>query len=152
VHLLEREQFLPVDVEEAWAFFSSPLNLARITPPDLGLVIRAPFDARPLHTGQRITYTVRPILGIPLTWVTLITTVERPYCFVDTQERGPYAHWRHTHTFTSLPGGTHIHDRVDYELPLGPIGRWVHSSFVRRRLAGIFDHRHQTLAGLFPAR
>ena len=32
---LEFEQFLPIPIEQAWHFFSSPDNLNRITPPHL---------------------------------------------------------------------------------------------------------------------
>ena len=32
LYSLERVQRLPVSLEAAWEFFSSPLNLARITP------------------------------------------------------------------------------------------------------------------------
>jgi ligand-binding SRPBCC domain-containing protein len=50
-------------VEEAWNFFSSPRNLAVITPPEMGFVIREPFDDKPTYAGQRITYTVKPLFG-----------------------------------------------------------------------------------------
>ncbi|MBL8765616.1 MAG: hypothetical protein JNM07_15355, partial [Phycisphaerae bacterium] len=69
---------------------SGALALARITPADLGFEIREPFDDNPAHAGQLITYSVKPILGIPLTWVTRIDDVQAPHRFVDTQLRGPY--------------------------------------------------------------
>ena len=50
-HVLERTQFLPITLEEAWTFFSTPRNLALITPPDMGFVIREPFDERPAFAG-----------------------------------------------------------------------------------------------------
>lgn len=34
LHHIEAVQVLPVTVEEAWAFFIDPRNLARITPSD----------------------------------------------------------------------------------------------------------------------
>ena len=40
VYPLKREQWLPIPVEEAWAFFSTPRNLDRITPPELGFKIQ----------------------------------------------------------------------------------------------------------------
>ncbi|HEY0976371.1 MAG TPA: SRPBCC family protein [Flavobacteriales bacterium] len=148
--MLQQEQWLPLGVEEAWSFFSSPGNLARITPPDMGFVIRAPFSSAPLHAGQRIRYTVSPLLRIPLTWVTLITEVDEPHRFVDTQERGPYRRWWHQHTFTPQDGGTLMHDRVEYELPFGPLGDLAHRLLVKRRLQRIFAYRKSTLERLFP--
>ncbi len=151
-HVLERTQFLPIPLEQAWSFFSSPKNLAVITPPQMGFVIRAPFDDRPTYTGQRITYMVRPVLGIPLTWVTLIEEVDAPHKFVDRQLKGPYKRWWHQHTFEAVEGGVRMHDRVEYELPLGPLGELAHGIFVRRQLKAIFDFRNKTLEGLFPTR
>lgn len=149
VHVLERELLLPIGLDEAWAFFSSPRNLARITPPDMGFSIHEPFDGRACHTGQLIGYTVKPLLGIPLTWITRIEAVEAPHRFVDTQLRGPYKRWWHEHTFTAVEGGVLMHDRVEYELPLGPLGTLAHVIFVKRRLKNIFDFRTRTLLELF---
>lgn len=151
MHVLERRQHLPIPLPEAWAFFSDPRNLARITPPEMGFKITGPLPEGPTYAGQRITYTVRPMLGIPLTWVTLITEVEAPDRFVDTQEKGPYAHWCHTHTFHADGAGTLMQDRVEYALPLGILGDLAHRLFVERQLAGIFDFREQVLLRSFPS-
>jgi len=148
-YILEREQFLPISLEEAWSFFSTPRNLAVITPPEMGFVIRQPFDNKDAYAGQRITYTVKPMLGIPLTWVTLIEGVEAPYKFVDSQLKGPYKRWWHQHTFEAVDGGVMMRDRVEYELPLGPLGDLAHGIFVKRKLQGIFDFRTTTLERLF---
>ncbi|MBL8009861.1 MAG: SRPBCC family protein [Flavobacteriales bacterium] len=151
VHVLERTQVLPIPIEQAWAFFSTPRNLALITPPELGLRIREPFDDRPAHDGQLIRYTVRPLLGIPLPWLTRIERVSAPGHFADTQLRGPYARWYHEHRFETDPAGTRMHDRVEYALPLGPLGDLMHRLVVRRRLERIFEFRRHVLEGLFPA-
>ena len=148
-HVLERSQFLPITLNDAWEFFSSPRNLARITPPEMGFVIREPFDDRPTHAGQRITYTVKPVLGIPLTWVTLIEEAQGPHRFVDTQVKGPYKRWWHMHTFEAVKGGVLLKDRVEYEMPFGPLGELAHGIFVKQRLADIFDFRFRTLEAYF---
>ncbi|MCB0793316.1 MAG: SRPBCC family protein [Flavobacteriales bacterium] len=150
-YVLEQEQVLPIPLEEAWSFFSTPRNLARITPKDMGFRIEEPFDDSPMYTGQEIRYTVRPLFGIPMKWVTRIDAVEAPYRFVDTQKEGPYRLWHHEHRFESVSGGVRMIDRVRYELPLGPLGRIVHRLFVRERLVNIFSHRRKVLQELFPA-
>lgn len=150
LHHIERQQFLPTPVRDAWEFFSSAANLARITPKEMGFVIRPPLPHGSIHPGQRITYTIRPLLGIPLTWVTEITEVDEPLSFVDTQLKGPYAIWRHRHTFEPVAGGILMKDHVEYALPLGPLGELAHVAFVRKQLAGIFDFRERTLQQLFP--
>ncbi len=148
-HVLEREQFLPITLDHAWAFFSTPRNLARITPPGMGLVMREPFDDAPAHTGQRITYRVRPLLGVPVFWETLIERVEAPHVFVDTQRKGPFKRWWHEHRFEATGEGTLMRDRLEYELPLGVLGEFAHVLLVQRRIKSIFDHRFATLQALF---
>jgi hypothetical protein len=41
-------------------------------------------------------------------------------------------------------------DRVEYALPLGPLGGVAHRLFVARTLARIFDHRRTVISELFP--
>lgn len=149
MRVLEREQWLPTTLSEAWAFFSSPKNLAKITPGDMGFVIRTHLKDEPLCAGQRIEYTVRPLFSIPLRWVTCIATVEEPHRFIDVQLKGPYKHWWHEHTFIEQDGGVLMKDRVEYELPFGPLGDLLHAWVVKSRLKGIFDFRSRTLQRLF---
>jgi ligand-binding SRPBCC domain-containing protein len=69
--------------------------------------------------------------------------------FVDEQESGPYAHWRHVHAFEAHGASTLMRDTVDYAEPLGPIGRLAHAAFVARTLDRIFDFRRDTIRRLF---
>ena len=46
------------------------------------------------------------LFGAPFSWRTEISVWEPPNRFVDTQRRGPYREWIHTHTFRSTAGGT----------------------------------------------
>ena len=41
IHTVKYEQFVPVDLATAWDFFSSPKNLAKITPQHMGFQIRS---------------------------------------------------------------------------------------------------------------
>ena len=107
---LARSQWLPKSIEDAFAFFSRPENLEEITPPLLRFhIVRAD---RELHEGSRIEYQLR-VRGVPMRWVSEIAEWKPPYRFVDTQLRGPYALWRHQHTFTTERGGTRIGDEVE---------------------------------------
>ena len=152
MRVLEREQWLPVTVEEAWSFFSSPHNLSKITPGNIGFKIRGEVMDGPVQPGQRITYDLRPLLGIPLRWVTYIAIAKRPYRILDVQIQGPYKHWWHEHLFIAKDGGTLMKDRVEYELPLGPLGDLVHAVVVRSRLKHLFDFRFRALDRLFKRR
>jgi ligand-binding SRPBCC domain-containing protein len=140
---LRREQVLPGDPQDVFAFFSDAGNLEAITPPWLRfrIVTPRPIELRP---GALIEYRLR-LHGIPLRWLTRIQEWEPGRRFVDMQVRGPYALWRHTHTFEPHPEGTLMRDTVEYALPLGPLGRLALLAFVRRDVERIFDFRETAL-------
>jgi ligand-binding SRPBCC domain-containing protein len=142
---LTREQWIPRALEEAFAFFSRPENLEEITPPFLNFhIVRAENE---LRTGSIIEYRLK-VRGIPMRWTSEITVWEPPRRFVDTQLRGPYALWRHQHTFVAENGGTRIGDDVEYALPFGVVGQLVHALLVRRDVEQIFEYRKQRLGEL----
>lgn len=140
MYRIERTQVLPISLEEAWAFFSSPKNLAKITPKELGFVVHGDVP-EVMYPGLFIEYTVSPLLGIPMRWVTEITHVREGSYFVDEQRVGPYAIWHHEHFFESVPGGVKMTDVVHYKVPLGILGILVHPWLVRPKLEQIFSYR-----------
>jgi ligand-binding SRPBCC domain-containing protein len=136
--ILERTQRVPTPVEETFDFFADPRNLEAITPPWLHFrILEAP--AR-LDRGSLLRYRLR-IFGMPIGWRTEITEWKRPHGFVDEQLRGPYRLWIHEHRLEPDEGGTVVHDRIRYRIPLGAIGRLAGRLFVRRWLGEIFDYR-----------
>ena len=148
MYRLRRKSRLPISLERAWSFFSDPRNLATITPDDLGFHIKTELPEE-MYPGMFIVYTVRPLLGIPMTWVTEITQVRKPEFFIDEQRVGPYAIWHHQHFFREIPGGVETEDIVDYRLPFHPFGNLVHPILVRPKLNEIFDYRERKMAELF---
>jgi ligand-binding SRPBCC domain-containing protein len=94
-----------------------------------------------MYPGQIIEYTVKPVLGIPLYWMTEITHVEDHKYFVDEQRFGPYSMWHHQHHFKEIEGGVEMTDIVHYKLPLGILGDIAHALFVKAQLTHIFDYR-----------
>ncbi|MCB0705598.1 MAG: SRPBCC family protein [Saprospiraceae bacterium] len=147
---LKKVQRLPIDIKHAWDFFSSPANLAVITPDEMGFVVKTALPER-MYAGMLIEYTVRPMWNIPVTWVTEITHVEAGTYFVDEQRVGPYAIWHHQHFFKEIPGGVEMTDIVDYQLPLAPFGNIIHSPIIRPKLEHIFNYRWNKLIELFGA-
>lgn len=150
IYTFSAEQFLPISIERAWNFFSSAKNLSRITPPEMQFRIISEFKDDAIYNGMVIDYIVRPILGIPLKWKTVITHVDKPYQFMDMQKKGPYKLWEHTHTFVEKDNGVLMKDVVRYALPFGILGRFAHVLFVRKKLHQIFEFRKTTLEELFP--
>jgi ligand-binding SRPBCC domain-containing protein len=144
VHVLERQQVLPADRERVFAFFSDALNLEAITPPWLGFRVLTPGPIE-MGPGTLIEYRLR-LHGLRVDWLTEVEIWEPGRRFVDTQVRGPYRLWRHTHFFEDHPDGTLVSDSVSYEIPLGPLGELAHVLFVRRDLERIFDFRREAVA------
>jgi ligand-binding SRPBCC domain-containing protein len=148
LYKLHKKQNLPITVDEAWTFLSSPKNLKTITPDYMGFNILSGAD-REMFAGQIIQYIVTPVLGIKTKWVTEITHVSQGHYFVDEQRFGPYALWHHKHFIRPIKGGIEMEDIIDYKLPLGWIGQLAHPILVKPKLKEIFDYRQQKLIELF---
>jgi ligand-binding SRPBCC domain-containing protein len=142
---LKTVQRLPLTLDQAWDFFSSPHNLKEITPAELSFKILSDSGATKMYAGQIITYKVKPMLGIPVFWMTEITHVRDKEYFVDEQRFGPYALWHHSHFFKAIEGGVEMTDLVHYKLPLGIFGRFGHWLFIKKKLQHIFDYRRKVL-------
>lgn len=151
VHRFDAVQRLPIPAEEAWGFFSDPRNLAAITPPWLAFTVLSPDLPERMYEGLIISYTVRPVLNVPIKWVAEITHVREGEFFVDEQRAGPYSFWHHQHHFRAIDGGTEMRDVVHYAAPLGPLGDLVVRFQVRGKLEQIFDYRQKVLERRWPA-
>ncbi len=147
LHRFEATQLVAAPLDEAWAFFSDPRNLAAITPPDMGFEITSPVHDH-VYPGLFVTYRVRPLLGIPVEWVTEITHVDEGSRFIDEQRMGPYRLWHHEHTFRAVGDMTEMHDVVYYALPFGRLGSLAHA-VVRPRIEHIFEYRADVLSERF---
>lgn len=145
---IQSEQKLPISIDKAWDFFSTPENLNEITPDDMGFTITNKPDKK-MFPGQIITYKVSPLLGIKLDWMTEITYVKKNDYFVDEQRFGPYALWHHRHSFEIIDGGVLAKDEVNYKLPFGILGVIAHKLFVKKKLQSIFEYRKVKLEQLF---
>ncbi len=149
---IERKQFLPITVQEAWAFFSAPSNLSRITPPGMGFRITTPTLYDAVYPGMIIAYIVKPVLSIPVCWVTEITHVKELAYFVDDQRIGPYKLWHHQHFFNKVKDGVEMTDIIHYQAPFGIIGRLAERLFINKKVKSIFDYRNHVLEEMFPSK
>ena len=149
IHVLQTIQIIQSSIERARDFFPDPRNLSKITPPELDFTVITPLPER-VHAGMMIEYRVRPLLGIPVRWLTEITHVEAGKLFVDEQRIGPCRIWHHEHHFKQLDGGRiEMTDRVTYVLPFSPLGDLVHPFLVKPQLAKIFAFREKAVCELF---
>lgn len=144
------KQKLPISLTEAWDFFSSPLNLAEITPVDMAFIVTSKLDSSAkMYPGMIITYKVSPLFGIKLNWMTEITQVEEGKYFIDEQRFGPFKFWHHQHHFKAIDGGVEMTDILTYGLPLGILGKIAHGIMVKNKVKEIFAFREQKVNELF---
>jgi len=145
---IHTKQKLPITIEEGWGFLSNPKNLSCITPNYMKFKI-TDCDFKPVYQGQIIQYTVRPLLNIPLKWVTEITHVVNENYFVDEQRFGPYSLWHHKHFLREIDGGIEMEDIIHYKIPLGFIGEFLNFLFIKNQLKEIFEYRKNILIEIF---
>jgi len=148
MHQFIRKQFVKTDLQTCWDFFSSPANLKRITPSYMGFDVKTEVPAQ-MYEGLIIAYTVKPLLGIPVEWVTEITHVKDKSFFVDEQRKGPYTMWHHEHHFKEVEGGVEMTDIVSYIIPLGFLGKIVQPFLVQPKLEEIFAYRFKIVKEVF---
>lgn len=152
IHTLQKSQLLRATLAQCWDFFSDPRNLARITPPVLDFTVISELPGR-IYPGLMIRYRVRPLLHLPVTWLTEITHVREPHYFADEQRTGPYRLWHHEHFFEKKDEHhTEVRDLVTYALPFGWIGDLAAHVMVQRQLRAIFAFREKAVAEIFPVR
>jgi ligand-binding SRPBCC domain-containing protein len=162
---LESSFWIPVDIEDVWAFGSRPKNLAKISPPEMN--VKVDHDG-PSYEGLEIEIKIKPWFSpITIRWGSRIENVvpvgdERS--FEDVQLYGPFKYWRHTHKFVkgtrdaqtstgetvrSLSPGTWIIDSIVYEMPLGVLGMVAREVAVAKILGNMFRDRKKATAKFF---
>ena len=136
-----KESRIAAPPDWVFAFHESPGALERLTPPWERVVVESGGDS--IRPGSRVT--LRTKLGpLNLRWVAEHMEYDPPRLFADRQLSGPFAMWYHRHwMLDDGRGGTTLRDEVEYELPLGTFGRWAGGGTVRRKLARLFDYRHE---------
>ena len=141
------EQWVPQVPETLWPFFCDARNLEAITPTFLNFRVLGQSSGE-IGEGTSIDYRLR-LDGIPIRWQSRIEAWDPPKSFADTQVKGPYRLWHHTHEFEPLGAGTLMRDTVRYRLPAG----WLGTLAAGRKVAGyverIFDFRARRIDELF---
>lgn len=148
---LSFELTIPAPLENVWSFHNDPVaNLPALSPP--GAEARIDHADVPVKEGSRIVIVGKGPFGKPLRWAARIVEHRPPHAvvfgeearFVDEQESGPFAFWRHEHDMESINAKTtRLVDRVTYRVGFGPIGWLADLLFVRRKIVAMFRHRHR---------
>lgn len=150
IHHLFYQQKLPVTLTQAWDFFSSPLNLSKITPPHMNFIITSNYTKESkMYEGMIITYKVSPLLGIKMNWMTEITTVNEGKYFIDEQKFGPFKFWHHEHHFEEIENGVLMTDKLSYAVPFGILGEMANKLIVAKQTQDIFKFREKAVEDIF---
>lgn len=141
------ESVLPVLPEEVWQFHAAPDVIQQLTPAGRKLEV---VGAMPLKNGA--LHVLRFRLGpLSLEWHARISEVDPPFGFTDTAEQSPFRRWVHRHRFEPHPEGCLLVDEIDFDMPLGPLGRLT-LPFVKRDIDRTFAFRHaQTVRSITSA-
>jgi ligand-binding SRPBCC domain-containing protein len=135
-----KETVIPASVEAVFAFHERPDAFELLLPPwDRSEVIQPPLS---LEVGTKVI--VRTKVG-PI-WTTIEAEhveYEKNRVFADVMRKGPFAKWHHWHRFFEHPQGCRLVDEIEYEPPLGWLGRLAAPVAIRPRLRKMFDYRHE---------
>ena len=142
------EQKINTDINKLWNFISSPKNLSKITPDYMDFKILSEIPNE-MYEGLIISYTVRPILGIKLNWVTEITHIKNNNYFIDEQRQGPYKMWHHEHILEETNDGIIMRDKLSYIPPFGIFGQILNILFIKKQINKIFEYRTKILDEIF---
>jgi ligand-binding SRPBCC domain-containing protein len=76
-------------------------------------------------------------------WIAEHTIYDPPRVFEDIQIQGPFRNWRHRHVILPRAEGAILKDEIEYEPPLGFLGRALAPLLIENRLSKLFEYRHQ---------
>jgi ligand-binding SRPBCC domain-containing protein len=136
-----KESVIRASAETVFAFHEAPDAFERLQPPWQKTEIVQPPTS--LDVGTRVILRVK--LG-PV-WQTIVAehvAYEPRKMFADRMVKGPFAQWLHKHIVTARGDAECVlTDDIDYELPLGIVGRVFGGWFARRNLERLFEFRHR---------
>ena len=153
---------LDAPLDAVWAFHADArLGLKELSPPGAGVEIVRVDE--PLRVGSEVHITARTPIG-RRPWTAVYKEFQPPVgsrphrqaWFVDVARKSPFKRWEHRHQFEEVADGGRVRvqmtDRVDYRVPLGPLGVAANLLLVRPQLKAMFEHRHSVLLERFGGR
>jgi hypothetical protein len=141
-----RRSRIEAAASDVYAWHARPDALDRLTPP--GEHIEVIERTGGIERGAKVAMRFGR-WPFRMRWVALHQEYEAGRSFSDLQVYGPFAYWKHTHTFEpDGPAACILEDKVEYALPFGFLGRRIGGNFVRRKIEEMFEYRHAATARL----
>jgi ligand-binding SRPBCC domain-containing protein len=136
-----KESLIRASPERVFAFHEQSDVLTLLMPPwESARVIQG---AKISDVGAQAIIETRILGPVKMRWVARHTLYEPPRLFEDVQVKGPFRSWRHRHVVEPHAEGAVLRDQIDYEPPLGFLGRALAPLLVQKRLEKLFDYRHE---------
>ncbi|HEV7680684.1 MAG TPA: SRPBCC family protein [Pyrinomonadaceae bacterium] len=136
-----KESVIRASPERVFEFHEHPNVLSLLMPPwESARVIQS---ASISEVGAQAIIETRIVGPITMRWIAEHTRYEPPRLFEDVQVKGPFRSWRHLHIVEPHVEGARLRDQIDYEPPLGFLGRALAPLLVQKRLEKLFDYRHE---------
>jgi ligand-binding SRPBCC domain-containing protein len=136
-----KESLIHASPERVFAFHEQDNALELLSPPwETARVIQ---HARISDIGSRAIIETNIIGPVKIRWIAEHTAYQPPHLFEDVQIQGPFRSWRHRHMITAHPEGATLRDEIEYEPPLGILGRMFAPLLIERRLQKLFAYRHR---------
>jgi hypothetical protein len=132
---------MPVAANELFAWHAREGAFERLQPPWESVEVLE-RSGEGIREGARLVVRMR-VGPVPMKFVARHTAYVEGSLFQDTQESGPFAKWVHTHRmWPEPPSASILEDEIEYEPPVGPLGRAFGGGMIRRRLERMFSYRH----------
>lgn len=138
--IFTRRSRIPAPAEAVFNWHARLGTLERLTPPWQPVEIVERSGG--IENGARVVLRLR-VGPFSQTWIAEHRDYEHGRQFCDRQVDGPFARWDHIHRIE--PDGDaacYLEDRINYTLPLGPLGAVCGGAFTRRTLDRLFTYRH----------
>ncbi len=116
----------------------------RLTPPWEDVTVER-VEGAPLENGTEVHLSMG-VGALRVPWVARHEGFCEGKCFRDVQQRGPFKYFAHDHLFEDTAEGCRYTDRIEFQPPLGALGRLVSAGALRQKLARMLRYRHDTLA------
>ena len=135
----ERSLSLPISRTQLFAWHQRPGAFQRLAPSWEQLEIVEQSGS--IQDGDLLHFRVRKG-PFAMSWVARHEDFVAGHQFVDVAERGPFASWRHVHSFEDEGQGSRLRDAVTYRLPLHRLTHPLVGARVEAMLEQMFRQRH----------
>lgn len=133
----------PIAAADLFAWHERPGAFERMLAPWEGAEVVSTSGS--VQNGERTELRVR-VGPLWIRWIAEHTDYIAGRQFCDVQRRGPFAHWKHTHRVSEVDERhATLDDKIEFQLPLGALGRVVDCGSTVRRIERTFAYRHRVL-------